>query len=278
LRRLEIRDEFDKFVPLDYDPSMVLEDSTIWNLNVRISAPNNIWINNSELDAELKGDLVVERNVGILKILGTLDAIRGTYNLFGLKFQITSGSMQFSNVSAVDPVLDFYVTTRLRDRSTETTTSQLTNVELHITGTLIQPKIDMASNSFLTREDLLKYLITGNQLVTSVQSGFSTSLLQSLGYTIPAFIPGINGGGIIDELSFNPTESGQAELSLAKYVSRSLYVRYSHPLSQQSGSTFGVEYYVKDNVSLNVTRGFQGTQGNQENNGISFDLNINYEF
>jgi hypothetical protein len=278
LRQLEIRDEFDKFVPLDYDPTLVIEDSTIWNLNVRISAPNNIWIKNSELDAELKGDLVVERQVGILRILGSLDAIRGTYNLFGLKFQITSGSMQFSNVSAVNPVLDFYVTTRLRSRSTENTSSQLSNVELHISGTLVEPKIDMASNSDMTREDLLKYLITGNQLVSSVQSGFSSSLLQSIGYTLPTLVPGMNGGGIIDELSFNPTESGQTELSLAKYVSRSLYVRYSQRLSQQSGRTIGVEYYLKDNVSLNVTREFQGTQNVTGNNGISFDLNINYEF
>jgi autotransporter translocation and assembly factor TamB len=282
LRRLEIRDEFDKFVPLDYDPNIVIEDSTLWNLNVRISAANNIWINNSELDAELKGDLVVERNVGILKILGTLDAIRGTYNLFGQKFFVESGTMQFSNVSVVNPDLDFLVNTRLRSRTAEGQSTQLSTVPLQISGTLINPTINSSSeaggSAVLSQEDLLKYLLTGNPLISSIQTGFSRKLLENLGYTIPTFIPGLNGGGIIDELSFYPGESGQTELSLAKYLSRSLYVRYSQRLSQQSGRTIGVEYYLKDNVSLNVTREFQNTQNTTGNNGISFDLNINYEF
>jgi translocation and assembly module TamB len=246
----------------------------MWDLNLRITAPNNLWIRNSEVDAELKGDLVVERQVGIMNTLGTLEAIRGTYNLFGQKFRVESGTMQFSNVATVNPDLDFTVTTRLRNAGAAAG-SQSSIVELHITGTLMEPTIDVASGSVMTREDLLRYLITGNQLISSVQSGFSTSLLQSLGYTLPAILPGISGGGLIDEFGITPADSNKTELSLAKYVSRSLYVRYSQRLSQQSDRTIGVEYYLNDNISLSVTRAFQGAQANE---GISFDLNLNFEY
>ncbi len=280
LRRLEIRDEFAKFIPPDYDPNIVVEDSTIWNLDLAVSAANNLWIRNNEVDAELKGDLRVERYVGVLTILGTLDFIRGTYNLYGQKFRIKSGSMQYRNVATVDPDIDFTVLTRIRNRSTEGGGPQLTTVEMRITGTLIEPRIDVASGSVLSREDLLRYLVAGsevNPFGTGTQTDLSGTLIHGLTSTLPTIIPGLSGVGLVDGLEISQTEKGKTEVSLAKYISRSLYVRYSQRLSQESGRTIGVEYYLNDNVSLNVTRSPQ-VQGTEEHEVISFDLNLNFEF
>jgi autotransporter translocation and assembly factor TamB len=147
---------------------------------------------------------------------------------------------------------------------------------MQITGTLLEPKIGVASGSQVSNEDLLKYLLTGSQVnpLGTTQTNFSQTVLQSLTSTLPSIIPGFRGGGIFEELSLVPTEKG-TELSLAKYISRSLYVRYSQRLSVDPGRTIGVEYYLNDNVSLNVTRGVQGTQKYE---GISFDLNLNFEY
>ncbi|HBY99867.1 MAG TPA: hypothetical protein DEO84_00975 [candidate division Zixibacteria bacterium] len=276
LRRLEIRDEFDRFVTPEYNPTVILEDSTLWNLNLAITAVNNIWINNSDLNAELKGDIHVERQLGILTILGELDIIRGTYNLLGQRFQFTSGTMNFQNVSTVNPDINFIISTRLRNQVAQ----GLTSVELNITGTLLEPKIGVASGSVISNEDLLKYLVTGSQVnpLGTSQSNFSQSLVSSLSSTIPTFIPGLRGAGLFEELDIYPTPTG-AQLSLAKYLSRSLSVSYSQKISSnqsQPGRTIGVEYYLNNNVSLKVTQGLQGTS--QDNEGISFDLNLNYEY
>lgn len=269
LLRLEVRDEFEKFIAPDYDPNLVVEDSTIWNLDLDISAVNNLWIKNNEVDAELKGDLYLERHVGILTILGSLDVIRGTYNLLGQKFRVQRGSMLFNNLAVVNPDLDFTVTTRLRGQPSEISGPQVMDVELHITGTLLEPEINVGSESVLSREDLLKFLITRSQVnpfATGPQTSTSQNLIQGILPTLTGMVPGF------EELELSPAER---RISLAKYVSRSLYVRYSQRLTVDPGRTIGVEYYLNNNVSFNVTRGVQGTQNNE---GISFDLNLNFEY
>jgi autotransporter translocation and assembly factor TamB len=281
LRRLEILDEFDRFVTPEYNPNIVLEDSTLWNLDLAIKGVNNIWINNSDLNAELKGDLHVERQLGIMTILGELDIIRGTYNLLGQRFQFQSGTMQFQNVSTVNPNINFVVTTKLRNVPNQ----GVSPVDLNITGTLLEPAIGVGSGSVVTNEDLLKYLVTGSQVnpLGSSQTGlsnFSQSLISSLSSTIPTFIPGLRGAGLFEELDIYPTPSG-TQLSLAKYLSRSLSISYSQNLTtnqQQLGRTIGVEYYLNNNLSVNVSQGTQSNQQNTQYEGISFDLNLNFEY
>ena len=70
-------------------------------------------------------------------------------------------------------------------------------------------------------------------------------------------------------------EEESPRISLAKYISRNLYIRYSRRLSRERpGSVIGVEYYFNDNVFFQAAQGVQGSQ----NEGISFDLNLNYEY
>lgn len=278
LKRLEVRDEFDRFIAPDFDPNLVLEDSTLWNLDFYVSSTNNLWIKNTDVDAEFKGDLLVQRQVGILRILGSLDVIRGRYTLIGQPFTVKTGSMRFNDVKAVNPDIDFTVTTRLRSQAGLAGISPLTPVELHITGTLLEPDINIGSQTgtALTREDLLRYLIAGSQVNPFTgQSNFSKNLTRNLLPTISTFIPDpLITGGLVEELEIYQSEQGDPQISVAKYISRSLYVRYSQRLSQQSGRTIGVEYYLNNNASFHVTRGLQGSP----NEGISLDFNLNFEY
>jgi autotransporter translocation and assembly factor TamB len=281
LIRLDVRDEFDRFVTPEYNPNIVLEDSTLWNLDLAISAPNNIWINNTDMDAEFRADVHVERQLGILTILGELDVIRGTDKIIGQRFQFVSGSMLFNNVSVVNPDLNFVVSTKVRNPAAPTEAPS--PIELNITGTLQAPQIGVSSSSKtqVSKETLLQYLVSGSQVnPLSGGSGLSIpqqNLLQSLSSTVPTFIPGLHGGKLFEEFDIYPTQGG-AQLSLAKYLSRSLSISYSQTItnSSQAGKTIGVQYYLNNNVSLNVSQGGQTTQGKYE--GISFDLNLNFEY
>jgi len=285
LKRLDVRDEFEAFVAPDYDSTLVLEDSTIWDLNINIRANNNLWIRNTDVEAELKGDLYVERVVGILNILGSLEVIRGDYNLFGLEFKVKSGSMNFQDVAIINPDIDFVVTTRLRSRGNDIASGQsFEPVELYITGTLLEPKIDVAEGSVLTREELLTSLMAGSQLGQLGLIGqdglgttdFSRSLIGGALPALRSFI-GPLGGEYIEELEISSIDEGARqdyEISVAKYISSSLYVRYAQRL-EASGRTIGVEYYVNDNVNFTISRGrVEGT----EDEGFSFDLNLNFEY
>ncbi len=279
LRRLDVREEFEKFTGKDYNPEIVLEDSTIWNLNIDVSCVNNLWIQNSNIDAELKGDVLVERNLGIMKMLGQFNVIRGAYTLFGQKFQVISGALNFQNVATVNPDLDFTVTTRLRNAPGAGQGPMYSDVQIHISGTLKEPKIDMGSQSTLTREDFFKMLVSGNEISTlfpgqQQQSSFAINILKNVGL-LSAFVPNpLTGQGIVEEFSIYPTQVGDPQISLAKYISRSLYLRYSRTLSRESGTAIGVEYYLNNNLSFQATQNLRGTQ----DEGISFDINFNYEY
>jgi hypothetical protein len=285
LKRVEIRDEFDAFVAPDFDPTLVMEDSTMWDLRLNIKAYNNIWIKNSDIDAEFKGDLFVERNVGIMIPLGTLETVRSGkyYLLLTEPFDIESGTMTFSNVAVINPDIDFTVSKRLRSQESQGETQK---VELHITGTLLAPTIDVAEGQDLTKEELLARLISGSQLGQlgmigrngAGGSNFSQNLISS---ALPALSSVISplGGQYVEELGIGTVDEGnkrEYEISVAKYISSGLYVRYAQRLSL-SGQSIGVEYYLNDNVSFTVSRTpVEGSKNNGES--ISFDLNLNFEY
>jgi autotransporter translocation and assembly factor TamB len=275
--KLDIREEFDSF----YDPELdaagaAIEDSSSWDLDLDIYAQNNIWIKNSEVDAEFKADMHVERNVGILGILGTLEVLRGDYkgilySLTGRKFETKSGMMTFNNVSNINPEIDFVVSTRLRSRETE---ASITEVELNITGTLFEPRINTTEASALSKEDVIRLLVENN-LVTSGGTG---NLVENAGVLFQSMgVDPFTAQGLLEEVEIGRDERDQEKtrISVAKYISPDLYLRYSQRFSADDpGRVIGVEYYLYNNLLLKASQGQQGS----DYEGISLDINLNVEF
>lgn len=271
LGRLDIRDEFESFAGPDYDPeSSTVEDSTIWDLDLNIVAPNNIWIKNNVIDAEFKADIRAQRKLGILRFLGTLEVIRGSYNLLGQRFRFVSGKLSYKDLATVDPDIDFVVSTRIRTSGGEGEGPQI--VELHITGTLLEPTI---SSSGLSKEELLRTLLAGSWAGGTLSDGGSaqdivgsvSSIASSMG------LDPLTAQGIFEEFEIGQFEE-ETQISVAKYISQNLYVRYSRGLTKDEQGSVGVEYYFNDSVSFRAIQGLQGSK----DEGISFDLNFNFEY
>jgi hypothetical protein len=290
LKRLDVRDEFSRFVGREIDTSLVVEDSTLWNLNLHVIATNNLWIINNDVNAECKADVIVTREVGLLNIFGTLDIIRGTYNLFGQKFNVKTGTMAFNNVARINPYVDFDVTTRLKNPTAQGASP--TPVEIEITGTLLEPQINMAGETSLSKDDFLKLLLAGSSfnpfaVGAQNQGSLSSNLLRSFS-AVSSFIPDpLVASGLVQEFNIAPADTGAGtQISVARYISPSLYVSYSQTIaqgqsqsqaqspSQQSSGTIVIEYFFNNNVSFQVARGTQGSP----NEGISFDINLNFEY
>ncbi len=277
--RLDNREEFTSFIDPEFDPTdAALEDSSYWNLDLDLNAVNNVWIKNSEVDAEFKADMHAERNAGIWGVLGTLDVIRGSYNLIGQKFKVISGNMTYKDVTSVDPEIDFVVNTRIRDAGGGT--PSFTVVELRITGTLLEPKINTGPNSALSNEDVLRLLLRGSWAGGTISGGGPQSVIGGASALISSMgLDPLTTQGILQEFEIGNVGNGEEKdafsISLAKYLSRNLYVRYSRQISGENPeSSFGVEYYFNDNIFFQAT---QGTKG-PNNEGISFDVNFNFEY
>lgn len=276
LSRLDIRDEFENFAGLDYDPSIAaVEDSTMWDLDLNLIALNNIWINNRDVKGEFKADIRVKRHVGIIGALGTLEAIRGTYNVIGEEPRFQSGTITYPDFATVDPEIDFIVVKRIRPLQAGggETSSEPFDMELHITGTLLVPKIEVAGFS---QEEALRYLVftswAGRTLGGERSSEDYFNSLSALARAMG--LDPSTAQVYIDEITIGEFEADKGpRISLAKYISPNLYFRYSQRLRNPE-STIGVEYYLNKNFSFKATQGMKGS----ENDGISFDLNFNYEY
>jgi hypothetical protein len=272
MTRLDIREEFQSFYNPEYEEDVgAIEDSSLWNLDLDIFAQNNIWINNSQINAEFKADMHVERNVGILNILGTLDVIRGNYYLGPQRFRFESGVMTFQDVAKLNPDIDFLVSTRLRGAEGD---ASITEIDLNITGTLFEPRISAASGSSLSNEDVLRMLLQGN----IAAAGGTQTVIEGAGVLARSIgLDPRTTQDIVEEIEFSAGQGGegQAGFTLAKYISPDLYLRYSQHLSADNpGRTIGVEYYLNNNFILKASQGQQGS----EYEGISLDINFSVEF
>ncbi len=276
LSRLDIRDEFENFVGRDYDPAIAaVEDSSMWNLDLNVTALNNIWIKNRDVDGEFKADIRVQRRVGIMGALGTLEAIRGSYNVLGEKPDFRSGTITYPDFAAVDPEIDFVVVKRIRPLQGDgsETAAEPFDMEIHITGTLLFPVITVAGFS---EDEALRMLVSsswaGRTLGSERNSQDYLNSVNALAASLG--LDPSTAQGIFEELEISEFEADKGpRFSLAKYISPNLYVRFSRRLRDPE-STLGVEYYLNDNFSFKATQGMKGSQSE----GISFDLNFNYEY
>jgi len=281
LSRLDMKEGFATFSKGVTPETEILEDSTQWTVEVEISALNNLWIKNSEADMEMMGNVLFFREAGIPHLLGQLNILRGNFYLFNYEFKIDRGEMIFNDISVINPQINFEVKTKIRNqRQYEQFGAGAVGFDdlgLVIGGSLLKPEIRALANSDYTDEDILRLLLA-NQVsmfsgTGSRDVGLANNILNNASIVLSKISDEIERTRVIDELEINPYADslGQTRVSVAKYLSPKLYLRYSRSLSSEAGETIGLEYLFNRYLS------FQGRQGSK-NEGISFDLIFNYEF
>jgi autotransporter translocation and assembly factor TamB len=267
-------------------PSHKEED--LWDWNLDVSAANNCWIINDDVNLEFQGDVLVLREAGELKILGNMETIRGKYFLYGTKFKIEKGSFFFDNVERIDPKIDFSVSTRLwggssvsSEGSSLLSTGSTDEIKLAIGGTISEPEVDTASGSLYSKEDILELLAfqRGIASVDSVGMGslFQERVIKSLGGAYSSrFLESIAGQTLgVETFEIVPTWSERfrltdAQITIGKYISDKVYLRYTRRLSQSSGQETGVEYRLNKHLLL---------EGRKDKLGLfHLGLNLNWEY
>lgn len=260
----------------------------LWDWNLDVSAANNCWIINDDVNLEFHGDVLVLREGRELGILGDLEIIRGKYFLYGTTFKIEKGSFFFENVERIDPTVDFLVSTRLWGGSSASPatgsllgTGSDNEIRLAIKGTLSEPQVEPAPGSPYSREDVLELLAfqQGFASVDSVGMGslFQERVIKSLGGAYSSrFLATIAGRTLgVETFEIVPTWSEKlrltdAQITVGKYISDKVYLRYTRRLSQSSGQETGVEYRLNKHLFL---------EGRKDKLGLfHLGLNLNWEY
>jgi len=128
-------------------------------VDIDMSVPRDTWLRSSDMNVEMGGELLVryDRRVGDLVLVGELQALRGSYVLFGRTFEVTGGTVAFIGQPGVNPNLDIQARSRIRRQDADPL-----DILATVEGTLIQPVVSLSSDEAgLAQSDLLSYLVFG---------------------------------------------------------------------------------------------------------------------
>ena len=214
----------------------------------------------TDVDLRLRGTL--DRPV----LLGSINANEGNIRIFGARYTINRGEIQFLNPNRIDPVLDLDLGTQARG----------IQVDITITGTLSRLNFTYRSDPPLQPRDIIALLTVGRtpQEAANAQS----TQIASDAAPLPSGANGILGQVVsqppnrlsklfgitnlkIDPLVQGITNTPQARLTLEQQVSRSITVTYVTNLSQTSEQVFRLEWSLSPQYSIVAVRDDNGEFG-----------------
>ncbi|AYD02776.1 translocation/assembly module TamB domain-containing protein [Neorhizobium sp. NCHU2750] len=206
-------------------------------LDLKVRAPNGIFVRGRGIDAELGGQLAIAGTAIDPQVIGKFEMRRGRIVILTKRLDFTNGDITFGG--GLIPVLDM---------SADTTSGQ-TTITVGVTGLANDPTIAFTSSPALPQDEVLAQLIFGQSMsrlsplqiaqladaVSQLAGGGSTSLLQTLRSNLG-----------VDDLDVNTDATGQTTVSVGRYINNRTYLQV-----EQGGEKGGAEA----TINLDVGRG-----------------------
>ena len=185
-----------------------------FGLDLRVSAPNRIFVRGRGLDAELGGALSLGGTTGRIISSGRFNLIRGRLDILGKRFDLVEGSAAFQG--DLVPYIRFV-------SSTSTSTG---DISIIVEGPADAPEVTFASNPEAPQDEVLAQLLFGRNIAEI--SAFQALQLASA----VATLAGRGGSGVVarlregfglDDLDVTTTDDGATAVRAGKYISDNVY-------------------------------------------------------
>jgi translocation and assembly module TamB len=237
-------------------------------LDIRVESTPDLQLTTSlSQDVEAEIDLRVRGTPDHPLVLGNVSASQGDIKLFGTKYSINRGEVNFVNPVKIEPVLDLDLQTQARGIT----------VDITISGTLSKLNINYRSDPPLQPRDIVALLTVGRapdiaSNVANVQGTNDFSALQSGANTVlgQAISPASNRLSKlfgITNIKIDPfvqgiiTNTPQARLTVEQQMSRDITITYVTNLSQTSEQIFRLEWALSRQYSVIALRDDNGEFG-----------------
>ncbi|MFO7895613.1 MAG: translocation/assembly module TamB domain-containing protein [Candidatus Cloacimonadales bacterium] len=240
--------------------------------SLRLQIPRNTWIRNKDLNVEISGDLELVRKSNYYEIFGSLSTLRGSYNLYGRKFDLSDGRLIFNGGKEINPRLDLTISHIFRDMNKEKR-----ELEIALSGNALQPNIMFyLDGEELNEADAISYLLFGkssDQITQNQRSEIASQNESSLASVLLARqIGGQIAAGIGDRLNLDVVEfSGgdnwkEASILVGKYITNDIFLSYEKEFSLGNSKNYNpdkisLEYEINRYLSLRATSGSEKTTG-----------------
>ncbi len=229
-------------------------------LNIKVQAPNRIFVEGRGLNSEWKSKLLVSGDTNMPRIEGTAQVVKGTFEFAGRPFDLKRGVVTFDGGKEIAPRLDV-----LASREDDDIT-----VSVRVKGPASDPDLSFQSSPNLPQEDVLARVLFGKpvaelsyvelaQLGESLATlsgkglggggrGFFGNVRQSLGVDVLSVDTGSIAGAADDEEAVGPS------LTVGKYVTDRVYVGVTQGTDEDS-TAVEVEVDITRRLSLSTEVG-----------------------
>lgn len=236
------------------------------HLNVDIeSAPNLQVSTNLSRDVEAELQLRLRGTPDHPILLGNITANQGDLKIFGTRFSLNRGEVNFVNTVRIEPVLDLDLETQARG----------VTVDITVSGTPSKLNFNYRSDPPLQPRDIIALLTVGRA------PGLGSASNSPTGSDVGALTSGVNsvlGQAIspvsnrlsklfgITNIKIDPfvqgiTNTPQARLSVEQQISRNVTITYVTNLSQTSEQIFRFEWALSHQFSIVALRDDNGEFG-----------------
>jgi translocation and assembly module TamB len=233
-----------------------LYEATALDIHVRMD--RGTWLRstlNPTLDVEFIGDLDVQKEAfGDLAVFGTIDVLpeRSRFRQFGKNFGISRGELTF-NGPVDDPLLDFQADYVIRSRNN---TGNEVVILLNATGRPEELEITLSSDPVMDRTDIVSYLAFGRPANASVEAGGDQgSLATDLAVgQVAGAVEALAGSELGLDVVQIEQRGRDINLTAGKYVSQSLYLGLSQPISFSGTGSAAQENPTEVTAELELLR------------------------
>ena len=250
---------------------------------LRVLIPRNTWLRGPEINVEIEGelDLVVDGDAFLL--FGTINVVRGTYELYGNKFIIEKGALTFQGAKEMLPEINLDATRSFRNLRTK----EKQTLRIKITGNPTAPKITFQrDDDTIEEKDALAYLffgvsfdelargqkteVAGQDNVSPVMSAASGLITGLVSKQITNSLAKNLNLDVIEFQSGEDLDFKQSTVLVGKYITNDLFLSYSRDFSSADAQKVALEYEIAKFLFL------QAAKSNEKDTG--FDVIWKWEW
>ncbi len=250
-------------------------DEPGWICSVDLSAPKNVWIRNPDLSVEMAGDVILKKDERGMYFRGDLAVLRGSYRIYGNKFIITGGTMDFSASETMRPAMYIEAYTPHRSGDGPDRNIYLTLSWPHDRK---EPQISLAYDEPGFSEADIWRMLGGSMFA----SGMATNALERvINAQMTGFTVDVEQRSFEDTSQPGSTLEQETLIGVGRYLWEDIYFQYRRGLSVGSEQEVNVEYrlsnkfLIRSQFIYNSRRNRAGIAGQ---NTDEFNLDLKYRF
>jgi translocation and assembly module TamB len=218
-------------------------------LDLSLVMPNRVFVRGRGLDSEWQGNLDITGTITDVRVVGSLEVIRGTFDLVGTEFDLENSAVGFDGDRQITPRLNIEATHAGRDIT----------ATIRITGTPNAPELTLTSMPSLPESEILAQVLFGR---TSGELGPAELVEIAMALDTLAGGGGVGAGTLgtlretfgLARLSIGTDEAGEPVVRAGRYITDRIFVETVQG-ARPGSSKFRAEVELTNQLALEAETG-----------------------